>query len=356
MAMPRFSDLQDATDLARAAGVSRADIERYAAAADQAAFYDLLRLAKRGRRRAGQFRVVHKAREEWLRDLHRAVAMMVVAATPPGAHVQGFVHGRSIRTNAAQHLGRRLVLHGDIRDFFDAITVAQVRDGLAALGANADIASLVARCCTIDGRLRQGTRCSPAVANLVCRQLDVDLLLLAGTTASTYTRYADDLVFSGDAVPDASAVAGIVERHGFALRDGRCYVQIRGCGQFVTGLHVFDDQRPRLPRRLKQRLRLVLHHIDRVGTDAHFAHRPERAPLLNSAVALEGMLRYVQSIEPQLIPKWRAQYRRGAAKALAGRAAREAAFDEAMHGPETDADAASPDAPGVTATHTPGAT
>ena len=54
---------------------------------------------------------------------------------------------------------------------------------------------------------------------------------------------------------------------------------------------MFDDGRPRLPRRLKQQLRLVLHHVERVGTDAHFEHKSVRPPLVTSAIALEGMLR-----------------------------------------------------------------
>ncbi len=227
MAVPRFSELLDVDEVARASGIAAADIQAYATAVEQAAFYECIRIPKRGRKRVGQFRVVHKANHEWLRQLHRLVATMVVDGVPLGPHVQGFVTGRSIRSNAQQHLGASRVLHGDISGFFDAITTAQVRDGFVALGAHDDMATLLARACTIDGLLRQGTRCSPAIANLVCRQLDVDLLLLAGSK-SRYTRYADDLTFSGDDVPDSEAVARVLGRHGFMLRDGRCHVQIRG--------------------------------------------------------------------------------------------------------------------------------
>ncbi len=339
MTTPRFSDLHDVTDLAKAAGIAPADIDRYASEPDQLQLYKVVQLRKRGRKRAGQFRIVHKALDESLSQLHRTVAMMVVAAAPSAAYVQGFVHGRSIRTNAAQHLGRQAILHGDIKGFFDAITVEQVRDGLAALGARPDIATLVSRVCTIDGRLRQGTRCSPALANLVCRQLDLDLVLLAGGSGSTYTRYADDMVFSGDTVPTSEAVAGLLQRHGFTLRDGQCHLQIRGFSQFVTGLHVFDDDKPRLPRRLKRRLRLVLHYVERFGVDAHFAH-PARHPLQTTAEALQGMLRYVQSVEPALATRLRAQYRRGSAKSGAERAAMEAALDAELY--RTDGEASGP--------------
>lgn len=315
MPIARFANLRDIDDVATAVGVPAASIASYADATLQALAYVKLKIPKLGRRRAGQFRVVHKARHDWLSGLHRSVAIMVTKSTAFAEHVQGFVQHRSILTNAQRHLGARLVLHADIQGFFDAITVAQVKRGFISLGANEEVAHLLARVCTIDGNLRQGTRCSPVLANLVCMELDVALLALATSHGSTYTRYADDLTFSGDSVPSSDAVKAVLKQHGFELRDGRCYVQRRGHGQFVTGLHVGDSLRPRLPRRLKRRLRLVLHCIDKFGTDAHFAHAARR-PVVKDHLGLEGMLRYVQSIERALALKLRAKFRAGSKKSF----------------------------------------
>jgi hypothetical protein len=322
MTTSRFSDLLDLDTLARATGVGLAKIESYARSNIQAEAYQLLKIPKRGRRRAGQFRLVYKARQQWLADLHRAVALMVTAATPLGAHVQGFVQGRSIRSNAQQHLGARWVLHGDIEGFFDAITTAQVQRGFVALGAAPEVADCLARACTIDGLLRQGTRCAPAVANLVCRSLDMDLLALAEAHRCIYTRYADDLTFSGEEVPRSEAVQAVLQQHGFKLRDGHCHVQRRGRAQFVTGLHVGDALQARLPRRLKRRLRLVLHFVEKFGVDAHFAQAPRgRAAGIQEALGLAGMLRYVKSIEPDLAKKLMQQYRVGSQKSFQLRSA-----------------------------------
>jgi hypothetical protein len=318
MNTPRFLDLHDVSEIARATGVPAAIITEYEQSKDQASFYTRLKIPKRGRKRAGQYRIVYRAKNEWLAQLHRQAAVLVMAGTPFGEHVQGFVHGRSIRTNATQHLGVREVLHGDIRDFFDSITAAQVQRGLISLGAPAAMADLWSRACTIDGYLRQGTRCSPALANLVCRQVDVDLLALAGVHGSTYTRYADDLTFSGKQTPSSEEVGAVLSQHGFSLRDGRCYSQRRGHAQFVTGLYVGDEKRPRLPSRLKHRLRLILHFVEKYGIDEHFSHHSKHS-MANTPLALAGMLRYVQSIEPELARKWRAQFRAGSQKSRAAR-------------------------------------
>lgn len=292
-------------------------IDSYAKAADQAAYYQVIRIPKRGPRRRGQFRTVHKAKSYWLGQIHYMMARLIAGNTSFQPHVQGFVHRRSILTNASQHLGARIVLHGDLTNFFDSITVEQVRDGLESLASPPAMASLIASVCTIDGRLRQGTHCAPILANLVCRQLDVDMLTLAAAYGGRYTRYADDLTFSGEDVPTSEQVRALVERHGFQLRDGRCYRQQKGRTQYVTGLTVADE-RPRLPRKMKRNMRLVLYYVEKYGIDSHLARTSDKAGYKDQRT-LEGALRFFHSIEPELTSKLRGRFRKGLAKSKAQR-------------------------------------
>jgi RNA-directed DNA polymerase len=310
--MPQFVDLHTEEDLARAVGVPADRIAKYASSPNQADYYVTLAIPKRGGRRREQRRTVYKARSHWLTQLHYWVARLVVKPPFP-EHVQGFVQGRSILTNAKQHLGARIVLHADIAGFFDAITVEQVEQSFALLGSPRRMASVLARVCTIDGRLRQGTRCAPALANLVCRHLDVDLQMIATTTDAWYTRYADDLTFSGDEVPNSDQVRDLLHHHGFELRDDRCYTQRRGHGQYVTGLTVNDAERPRLPRQMKRRMRLVLHFVQKYGVEEHFAWVGKKRGI-KDLNALEGWLSFFHAIEPELTAKLRALLRAGIAK------------------------------------------
>jgi AcrR family transcriptional regulator len=305
MTKAKLRDLKSLDDIARACGVEPDFVSAYADSEDQRAHFNAWRLPKRGRRRAGEFRVVFEARETRLKALHRSMAMIVVNSTDFGDHVQGFVKKRSTRTNAEQHLGARAVLHADIKGFFDAITTQHVRNAFISEGTPVAIADLLARVCTIDGLLRQGTRCSPAVANLVCHDMDQAFLRLARANACVYTRYADDITFSGDTVPTDDSMREVLESRGFSLRDGRCFRQFRGRCQFVTGLTVVDETAPRLPRRLKRRLRLTMHYIERFGIADHFKHTGEPNPFAEEAW-LGGILMYARSIEPGSVAKWQA--------------------------------------------------
>ncbi|HZW25123.1 MAG TPA: reverse transcriptase family protein [Gallionella sp.] len=306
MTTAKLTDILSIDDLARTVGTPADRILQYAASSNQAAQYEQLYIPKRGRKRRGEYRVVYKVSETWLSQLHRSISMIVVNSASFGNHVQGFIKRRSIRTNALLHLRAEQLLHADITNFFDSITTDQIRLGLVSIGAYPEVADIIARACTIDGFLRQGTRCSPALANVVCRKLDMEMLSLADSCGATYSRYADDITFSGEKTPVSEAVELVLNTNGFKLRDGLCFIQLKGRSQFVTGLSIADEIQPRLPRRLKRRLRLILHFIEKFGIEEHFSHT---ATANHRTVAtpyqLEGMLRFVHAIEPVLAKKLR---------------------------------------------------
>ena len=132
----------------------------------------------------------------------------------PQAH--GFVPGRSIVTNAASHTGKAVVCNLDLKDFFPSITFRRVKGLFRKLGYGEHVATLLALLCTepprvpveLDGKtyhvalgarvLPQGACTSPAITNALCRRLDRRLDGLARRHGFAYTRYADDLTFSGD--------------------------------------------------------------------------------------------------------------------------------------------------------------
>jgi hypothetical protein len=234
------------------------------------------------------------------------MSMIITNSAEFGDHIQGFLKKRSTRTNAEKHLAAKVLLHADIQGFFDAITTEQVKNSLVAEGTVVSMADLIAKSCTIDGFLRQGTRCAPTIANLVCFNLDQSLLRLARSYSCAYTRYADDMTFSGDQVPSDDSVKEILESHGFKLRDQQCYRQLKGRSQFVTGLTVADSNRPRLPKRLKRRLRLVMFYIEKHGLAEHWNRVGviDADNQLREEAWLSGMLKYAGSIEPQLISHW----------------------------------------------------
>jgi retron-type reverse transcriptase len=96
------------------------------------------------------------------------------------------------------------VVSADIENFFPSVSVERVDDALVALGyENEDTRENCKKLVCLNGALTQGAPTSPLLSNIALRGLDETLLKLANENSATYTRYADDIVFSGSSeMPD----------------------------------------------------------------------------------------------------------------------------------------------------------
>lgn len=217
----------------------------------------------------------------------------ILAQVPLHDAAHGFAPERSILTNARNHVGRDVVINLDLKDFFPTLTYARVKGLFEALGYAEAVAIPLGLLCTepmvdevtLDGErhfiadgprlLPQGAPTSPAITNLICRRLDRRLMGLARSLGFTYSRYADDLTFSGsgEAVKKIGtllkAINGIVEAEGFTVHPDKTRVMRRSARQEVTGLTV--NEGVAVPRDLMRRYRAVLQQVERHGpVDKHF--------------------------------------------------------------------------------------
>ena len=174
------------------------------------------------------------------------------------------------------------MLRVDLEDFFPTIHFGRVRGVLEAppFSLGARVSMLLAHLCCRSGVLPQGAPTSPVMSNLVCRKLDGQLMELARRHQCFYTRYADDLVFSGRSkLPRALAtvdketglaVAGqdvceIVEGNGFQVNDSKTVLRYRHQRQMVTGL--IANKRRNVPREYVRRLRAQLFAWEKHGEE-----------------------------------------------------------------------------------------
>jgi RNA-directed DNA polymerase len=210
--------------------------------------------------------------------------LQLVYPRKPSAH--GFVTGRSIRSNAREHVGKRFVLNVDLEDFFPSINFGRVRGMFMAhpYGLQPPVATVLAQICCHNNQLPQGAPTSPMVSNMVCARLDGDLQRLAQRHRCTYTRYADDLTFSttlrtfpqqladpeagwtGDQLALGQELRSVIHSNGFHINTGKQRLQFRGWRQEVTGLTV--NKFPNVSRRFVRQVRAMLHAWERYGLEA----------------------------------------------------------------------------------------
>jgi hypothetical protein len=233
-------------------------------------------------KRSGGQRLIEEPRP-MLKHLQRRLLSGMLSRIPASPHAFGFVTGRNCIQGAAKHAGEQILLTFDLRDFFHSIPQSRLFGLFRSLGYPGAIARDLVGLTTLatpphilrrlgpgqDNRLTnrhlpQGAPTSPALANLCAFHLDRRLAGLARRIGATYTRYADDLSFSGDTCIARAlqrAVPDIVVDDGFALNPAKTRSAHQSQQQRCTGLVV--NQHVNIPRADYDRLKAIIHHLAR---------------------------------------------------------------------------------------------
>jgi hypothetical protein len=210
------------------------------------------------------------------------------------ACVHGYVKGRSHISNAAAHVGKAYLQKFDIKDFFPSIASQAVVDVLNEVGFTADATEVLSRLLTYQDRLPLGACTSPLLSNLCLLSLDTTLQDLAIERGLVYTRYSDDMTFSGDEEFDIKEEVDIaVSSSGFQLNPRKSVTARYGQAQYVTGLSISDNAGPRLPKRFKRRLRQILYYNEKFGSNSFESGR----------IDIAGVLQYARGVEPTFVEK-----------------------------------------------------
>lgn len=202
--------------------------------------------------------------------------------------VHGFVRERSYFTNAKTHFGARHLLTLDVKNFFPSIGNPQVFGAFEKLGYSSAAAELLMEFCTLFRRLPQGAPTSPAISNMVFSKIDINLKEAAINAGLMYTRYADDLTFSGQSyIPKSffNEVRALIADGGFKLNKEKTRFLGTGDRMEVTGLVIND--KIQLPRKWRFRARAMFHQADKTPMD--FIDRiSELYGILNTLKQFEG--------------------------------------------------------------------
>jgi hypothetical protein len=279
-------------------------------------------------KRNGSTRLI-EAPKNRLKAIQRQILGEILSTIPPHDAAHGFRTGRSVGSFVESHVGRVVVLKLDLEDFFPTIALARV----VALFLTAGYPEAVARClaglCTnrvptslwkrpdapLPGpdswrtrqlyrkaHLPQGAPTSPTIANLVAYRLDARLSGLASSSGGIYTRYADDLAFSGDERFARSIArflihaSAVVLEEGFGLNTRKTRVMRQGVRQRLAGTVL--NVRPNVAREHFDALKATLHNCARNGpTSQNRADHPDfRAHLL-------GRIGHVATLNPDRAAK-----------------------------------------------------
>lgn len=228
------------------------------------------------KKKQGEFRTID-APNSTLKGIQRCLNYVFQQLHTPNDAAMGFVQSRSIVDGARMHLAQNYVYNIDLKDFFPSITAGRLFKRLQSkpFSLSAEMASLVTDLCcyqNAEGKsvLPQGAPTSPTITNFICERLDRKLSKLAAAYSLHYTRYADDITFSGatnvfgENGKFCKSLRNIVENEEhFTINTDKTRLTHGGMRQEVTGLTV--NQKTNVSRKYVKQLRTMLHNWEQGG-------------------------------------------------------------------------------------------
>ena len=263
------------------------------------------------------------APDKRLKYLQRQIALLLNQLYRVRNPVHGFVHGKSVKSNAEAHLNKRFLLNIDLQDFFPSITENRIEGLLGSLGIVDDVASIISRVCCCDSQLPQGAPTSPVLSNMICFRLDKELLAVAKNARCIYTRYADDITFSsfqpmthlfhgplpppGHFAPDilSPSLSAAVASNGFKINPLKAHYADRNSRRMVTGIKI--NELLNVDRRFVRNIRAALYSVEKIGLKAaQEKFEDKHGGKSNLGLHLEGKISWLRHIRGQTDPVFRA--------------------------------------------------
>lgn len=276
------------------------------------------------KKKRGGYRIIQSP-EDSLKYIQKWILINILDKIASHDCSKGFDKGACTKVNAEAHLGQKAILKIDLCRFYDSVNERRVYGIFKAIGYHSNLAVYLAKICTVEpdkdfltsfkkheqslkniianhgeGILPQGAPTSPKLSNLIARRLDIRLSGLAKTHNLKYSRYADDITFSGeiDALVKVKKIVykAIGQENLFVNHTKTKFIK-KGGRFFITGLSV-NNEIVSIPRRFKKNIEHHLFYCIKNGVQSHLSS--SKIKNRNFKDWLLGNIAYVFSVEKEV--------------------------------------------------------
>ena len=223
-----------------------------------------------------------------LKMIQKNVLNYVLKGLSVSKYATAYVKGKSLKDNVSVHVGKEIVLKLDIKDFFGSITFEQLYSSLPNASFPPAIKVLLLKLCTYNDCLPQGAPTSPYLSNLVMKNFDDYIGEYCEKKNISYTRYSDDLTFSGNMDVQAlkSKVQSFLDVMGFSLNEEKAKILRRNTKQIITGVVI--NEKINSSKNYRKKIRQEMYYIQKYGLDGHNIYTNQNIMLSS----LMGKVRY----------------------------------------------------------------
>lgn len=237
--------------------------------------------------------------DEVLKSIQKRIADVLLIHMPVSRYAKAYRFGSSTLRNAKHHVGKQVVLKLDILHFFDSIRYSTVKDKVFPEEIYAEpLRILLTMLCYHKDALPQGAPSSPAITNIILYEFDELTGQWCRERDIAYTRYCDDMTFSGDFDP-AEVIRFLrleLKKIGFLLNEQKTRIQSPGQQQTVTGIVV--NEKLSIPADYRRKLRQELYYCRKFSIQEHLQKSGLDIPEETYQMRLLGKVNYALQVHP----------------------------------------------------------
>lgn len=231
-----------------------------------------------------------------LKEIQRWILENILYSFKISPYAKAYIKGKSIKDNIRFHRRQKKVLSLDIKDFYNHLTDWMVYQLFIEAGYNEAVGMMLTNLCCLEGCLPQGAPTSAALSNILMKDFDYKIGEFCKCSKIRFTRYADDMTFSGDfnELKIISFVKKNLKGLQLSINEEKTRVRKQGQQQEVTGVVV--NYKPQLAKSIRKDIRKNMYYINKYGLQSHLKYiQEERSNYLEH---LFGIINYALFINP----------------------------------------------------------
>ena len=205
-----------------------------------------------------------------LKYIQRQILNNILNNKSISKYATAYHKGISLRDNAIPHINKDVVLKLDIKNFFESISFGDVYNACFAIDSfPKSVGMLLTYLCTYSDHLTQGSPTSSYISNLVMKEFDEELGSWCEENNISYTRYSDDMTFSGYFNPSEVIikVKKMLHKLSLELNDKKVHVVYKSARQDVTGITV--NEKVQVNIKYRKDIRKEIYYIRKFGLSSH---------------------------------------------------------------------------------------
>ena len=249
------------------------------------------------KKKNGKYRTIYEP-NSLLKHIQRQILVKILDNKAISKYAKAYHKGINLKDNAIPHLNKELILKLDIKDFFENISFIDVYNSCFSIEYfPKSVGMILTYLCTYDDYLMQGAPTSAYISNLVMKEFDEVLGLWCEENNISYTRYSDDMTFSGEFNPREVIVKvrKMLYKLGLELNNKKIHIIHKSSNQNVTGIVV--NEKVQVSAKYRKEIRQEIYYCKKYGIENHMKHSVLKKKSRQLSDSLKGQINFDVDVE-----------------------------------------------------------